>query len=69
MTLKILHRYEVEPDETFIAAWQRTSPDIALRDVDRKIIPGWDKLPDPSFGPQVNTLTQVVAQQTWPFPG
>ncbi|CAG7970456.1 unnamed protein product [Penicillium nalgiovense] len=35
--------------ETFIVAWPKTSPHIALRDVDGEIIPGWDKLPKPSF--------------------
>lgn len=38
-----------EPDETFIAAWPRISRYTPLEDVDGNRIPGWDKLPKPSF--------------------
>ncbi|KGO65779.1 Zinc finger, C2H2 [Penicillium italicum] len=34
-----------EPNETYIAAWPRISPDIPLKDVDGNSIPGWGELP------------------------
>jgi hypothetical protein len=51
---------KAESDETFIAAWPMISPPTPLRDVDGEKIPGWDKLPQPSF---------VEGRWTCPHPG
>ncbi|KAJ5374775.1 hypothetical protein N7517_006781 [Penicillium concentricum] len=58
-THSLVKHGKAEPDEPFFPAWP-TTPDDPLKDVEGKTIPGWAKLPKPSF---------VDGKWTFPDPG